>query len=104
VLDNVFLEPFPHKDSHRLMTIEIHDTDRSDPGGRGGFTTSEFSDYAEQSRVFDGVSDDSNADPLYTSNEGTEGFINRALGHCPFVITARHTARSGCPGRRTLRQ
>ncbi len=74
VIDHVLLEPFPYKDANRLMTIEIHDTDQSDPGGRGGFTTPEFLDYAEQSHVFDGVIGDSNADVLYTTSEGTERF------------------------------
>ena len=74
VIDHVLLEPFPYKDANRLMTIEIHDTDQSDPGGRGGFTTPEFLDYAEQSHVFDGVIGDSNADMLYTTKEGTERF------------------------------
>jgi putative ABC transport system permease protein len=74
VIDHVLLEPFPYKDANRLMTIEIHDTEQSDPGGRGGFTTPEFLDYAEQSHVFDGVIGDSNADVLYTTKEGTERF------------------------------
>ncbi len=74
VIDNVLLEPFPYQDSNRLMTIEVHDTDQSDPGGRGSFTTPEFLDYAEQSRVFDGMIGDSNSDVLYTTNEGTERF------------------------------
>src|SRR5690348_1980167 len=33
VIDNVLLEPFPYADSHRLVTLEIHDSTRSDPGG-----------------------------------------------------------------------
>ena len=74
VIDHVLLEPFPYKDSNRLMAIEIHDSDRSDPGGRGGFTTPEFLDYAQQNHVFEGAIGDSNADVLYTTAEGTERF------------------------------
>jgi putative ABC transport system permease protein len=74
VIDHVLLEPFPYKDSNRLMTIEIHDTDQGDPGGRGGFTTPEFLDYAQQNHVFEGAIGDSNADVLYTTAEGTERF------------------------------
>jgi putative ABC transport system permease protein len=74
VIDNVLLEPFPYKDSRRLMNIEIHDTDRSEPGGREGFTTPEFLDYAQQNHVFQGVIGDSNEDVLYTTPEGTERF------------------------------
>ncbi|MFY9804289.1 MAG: ABC transporter permease [Candidatus Acidiferrales bacterium] len=74
VIDNVLLEPFPYKDAHRLMTIEIHDTDQSEPGGRGGFTTPEFLDYIEENHVFEGAIGDSNADVLYTTAQGTERF------------------------------
>ena len=66
VIDHVLLEPFPYKDSNRLMAIEIHDSDRSDSGGRGGFTTPEFLDYAQQNHVFEGPIGDSNADVLRT--------------------------------------
>ena len=31
VIDNVLLEPFPYKGAHRLVSIEIHDTDDSNP-------------------------------------------------------------------------
>jgi putative ABC transport system permease protein len=74
VIDHVLLEPFPYKDSNRLVAIEIHDTDQSDPGGRGGFTTPEFLDYAQQNHVFEGAIGDSSADVLYTTAEGTERF------------------------------
>jgi putative ABC transport system permease protein len=74
VIDHVLLEPFPYKESNRLMTIEIHDTGQSDPGGRGGFTTPEFLDYAQRNHVFEGAIGDSNADVLYTTAEGTERF------------------------------
>ena len=36
------LEPFPYANSHRLVTIEIHDSTRSDSGGRSVFRVAEF--------------------------------------------------------------
>ncbi|MGA9485251.1 MAG: ABC transporter permease [Candidatus Acidiferrales bacterium] len=74
VIDHVLLEPFPYKNANRLMTIEIHDTDRSEPGGRDGFTTPEFLDYAQRNHSFDGVIGNTNTDVLYTTAEGTERF------------------------------
>ena len=74
VIHNVLVAPFPYADSPRLMAIQIHDTERSEPGGRGGFVGPEFLDYAEQNHVFDGVIGSANQDVLYTTGEGTERF------------------------------
>ena len=74
VIHNVLVAPFPYADSQRLMSIQIHDTGRSEPGGRGGFVGPEFLDYTEQNHVFDGVVGSANQDVLYTSGEGTERF------------------------------
>ena len=74
VIDNVLLDPFPYPDSKHFMSVQIHDTDQSDPGGRGGFLAPEFLDYAEQNKVFDGVIGNDRQDVLYTSGEGTERF------------------------------
>jgi len=74
VIYNVLIEPFPYADSQRLMTVIVHDTERSEPGGRTGFAGPELLDYTEQNRVFDGVIASSDQDVLYTSGEGTERF------------------------------
>jgi len=37
VIDNILLEPFPYPAAQRLMSLVIHDTDQSNPGGRGAF-------------------------------------------------------------------
>ena len=74
VIHNVLIAPFPYADSPRLMTIEVHDTARSEPGGRGAFVGPELLDYAEQNHVFDAVIASANQDVLYTSGEGTERF------------------------------
>jgi len=74
VIHNVLVEPFPYTDSPRLMTVQIHDTERSEPGGRPVFSSPEFLDYVEQNHVFDRVVASQPQDVLYTSGEGTERF------------------------------
>jgi putative ABC transport system permease protein len=74
VIDNVLLEPFPYKNGGRLMSVEVHDTDDSNPGGRSFYASGEFLDYADQNHVFDGVIGMNGEDILYTTGEGTERF------------------------------
>jgi predicted permease len=74
VIHNVLMQPFPYADSPRLMTVQVHDTERSQPGGRAGFVGPEFLDYAEQNHVFDAVIGSADRDVLYTTGEGTERF------------------------------
>src|SRR5262249_38805606 len=74
VIENVLMEPFPYPDSQRLMTIQVHDLDRSQPGGRGAFSGPEYTDIVEQNHVFDRAIGMSPVDVLYTTGEGTERF------------------------------
>jgi putative ABC transport system permease protein len=74
VIHNVLVDPFPYTDAQRLMTVQIHDTERQDPGGRPVFTGRELTDYVEQNHVFDRVIASNNTDVLYTTGEGTERF------------------------------
>src|SRR3989454_4756742 len=74
VIDNILVEPFPYPDAQRFMSVQIHDTERSEPGGREGFTGPEALDYVEQNPVFARVIANDNADVLYRSGEGTERF------------------------------
>ena len=67
VLDNVLMEPFPYPDASRFMTLQIHDTEQSQPGGRGGFNGPEYLEYAGQNHVFDRVIASANTDVLYRS-------------------------------------
>jgi len=90
VIYNVLIEPFPYADSQRLMTVIVHDTERSEPGGRTGFAGPELLDYTEQNRVFDGVIASSDQDVLYTSGEGTERFEG-------FLVTPGTFEFSECP-------
>jgi putative ABC transport system permease protein len=72
ILENILMEPFPYPDADRFMSIQIHDTERNEPGGRAGFTGPEFLDYVEQNHVFDRVIANDNQDVLYRSSEGTQ--------------------------------
>src|SRR5437870_10678391 len=68
------MEPFPYPDADRLMSLQIHDTERNEPGGRAGFQGPEFLDYVEQNHAFDRVIANDNEDVLYRSGGGTERF------------------------------
>jgi putative ABC transport system permease protein len=74
VIDNVLMEPFPYTDATRLMSVEIHDTERNEDGGRAVFSGPEYLDYVEQNHVFDRVIANDGEDILYTSGQGTERF------------------------------
>ncbi len=80
VIDNVLLDPFPYKDSRRMVQFEIHDSSRSGPGGRGGLLIPEFLDYQAQNRVFDRMIASNNLDVLYTNGDGTERFNGQECG------------------------
>lgn len=79
VIDNILMNPFPYTDPSRLMTVQIHDTERNEPGGRPAYSGPEFLDYAEQNRVFDRVMASAGEDILYRSGEGTERFSGSIL-------------------------
>src|SRR6267378_15618 len=72
VIDNVLLEPFPYKDAGRMVFLRIHDTARSQEGGRQAYTSNEFLEFAEQNQVFDGVIAASEDPVLYKQKEGVE--------------------------------
>src|SRR5947207_13886138 len=42
VIDNILMEPFPYPDAQRFMSVQIHDAERTEPGGRAGFSGPEF--------------------------------------------------------------
>jgi putative ABC transport system permease protein len=72
VMENILMEPFPYPDAQRFYSIQIHDTERNEPGGRGGFSGPEFLDYVEQNHVFDRVIANDGLDVLYRNGEGTQ--------------------------------
>jgi putative ABC transport system permease protein len=74
VIHNILMEPFPYRDANRLVSVEIHDTEGNEPGGRASFLGPEFLDYAAQNSSFDGVVGNDNFDILYTRKEGAENY------------------------------
>ena len=74
VIENVLMEPFPYTDPARLVSVQIHDTEQNQPGGRAGFSGPEFLDYVAQNHVFDRVIANDGMDILFRSGEGTERF------------------------------
>src|SRR5580700_10106657 len=72
VLENILMEPFPYPDAQRFMSIDIHDTERNEQGGRGGFSGPEFLDYVEKNHSFDRAIAADRVDVLYRSSEGTQ--------------------------------
>ena len=74
VIENVLMEPFPYREAGRLVSVQIHDLERNEPGGRAGYSGPEFLDYVEQNHVFDCVASNDGQDVLYRSGEGTERF------------------------------
>jgi|HubBroStandDraft_6_1064221.scaffolds.fasta_scaffold00054_36 predicted permease len=72
ILENILMEPFPYPDAQRYMSIQIHDAERAERGGRSGFSGPEFLDYVAQNHVFDRVIGNDNLDVLYRSGEGTQ--------------------------------
>ena len=72
VIENILIAPFPYPDPSRLMSIWIHDTQSNEPGGRAGYSSSEFLDYATQNHVFDRITAASEEEVLYKHGEGTE--------------------------------
>jgi putative ABC transport system permease protein len=74
VIDNVLMEPFPYHDAQRFYSVFIHDTERSERGGRPAFIGPEFLDYAEQNHVFDRAIGNDQTDVLYHAGEGSQRF------------------------------
>lgn len=74
ILENILMEPFPYPDAQRYMSVDIHDTERNEPGGRDVFNGPEYLDYATQNHVFDRVIANDGVDVLYRSGEGTQLF------------------------------
>src|SRR6202158_5941244 len=65
VIENVLMEPFPYTDPGRLVSVQIHDTEQNEPGGRAAYSGPEFLDYVAQNHVFDRVIAHDGLDVLY---------------------------------------
>jgi len=72
VVENVLLEPFPYRQADRIITIQVHDMKRTQPGGRGAYNTPEFVDLRRQTQTLEDSVGVNQMDVLYTTREGTE--------------------------------
>ena len=72
VIDNVLLDPWPYRDADRIVSVQVHDMQRSAPGGRGAYPTPEFLEYVRETTVFEDVVGIGGSDVLYKTPEGTE--------------------------------
>ncbi len=100
VIENVLMEPFPYTDASRLVSVQIHDTERNEPGGRAGYSGPEFLDYIAQNHVFDRVIANAGQDVLYRSGEGTERFDGNLItpGTFEFLGMPAFLGRVAQPG------
>src|SRR5436853_5767475 len=75
VIYNVLFDPFPYKESERVVTFQIRQADRaSQPGGRTFFQGPEWLDYKEQNHVYEEIVATSSEDILMTTSDGTLQF------------------------------
>jgi len=72
LVENVLFEPFPYRAADRILSVQVHDLKRSEPGGRGGYSTPEFLELRRQVRTMEDLVGVDNHDVLYTTKEGTE--------------------------------
>ncbi len=72
VIDNVLLEPFPYAGAGRMVFPRIHDTQQPPEDGRQGYTAPEVLEFAENARVFDGITAAAEDLVLYRHGEGIE--------------------------------
>jgi putative ABC transport system permease protein len=76
VIHAVILDPFPYRDPHRLISVNV----RGDRGGNGGYyQIDQFVEIAERNRVFEGVTGSTLSDVTWTG----DGEPRRLRGnHC----------------------
>jgi putative ABC transport system permease protein len=93
VIDGVLIEPFPYRNADRLVTFFIRGANWPKGNRRVRLTVPEFTDFREQTHVFEDVFGFANVDVLYTSHGGTDFFngcwvtgnISSALGMKPLL-------------------
>jgi putative ABC transport system permease protein len=71
IVYSVLIDPFPYKDSSRLVHIYIHDMSQSGPYGRNGYTVKEFFDFKAQNHVFSDMMAANGMDAIFTLNNAT---------------------------------
>src|SRR5437667_6175875 len=55
VIHNTLLDPFPYKDSKRVVVVRIHDLAQGEPGGREAYSKPEFFEIQKQNHVLEAV-------------------------------------------------
>ncbi len=93
VIDGVLIAPFPYRNAERYVTFFIHDVTQPKGSRRLGLSVPEFTDFREQTHLFEDVIGFSGVDILYTSNGGTDFFngcwvtgnISSSLGMKPLL-------------------
>jgi putative ABC transport system permease protein len=72
VIHGVLLNPFPYRDTDRVVTIWVRDEAHQGAATRRIFPISEFLDYQEQNRVFEEVIASGTDEVVYDSKSGPE--------------------------------
>ena len=112
VLYAVVLDPFPYKDVANLTSVRV--SNPAQRGGRTGYSTDQFLEFAERSTIFEGVIASTISDVLWTGNgdpqrlRGNHGTFNTfdvmgvppLLGRTPTAADA--SAGRGAGGRARL--
>lgn len=89
----ILIAPFPYRNPERFVTFFIHDVTLPKDDRRLGLSVPEFTDFQEQTHVFEEVFGFDRINLLYTNNGGTElfagcfvtGNISSALGMKPLL-------------------
>src|SRR5260370_24378423 len=85
VIENVLMEPFPYPDAQRFMSVQIHDAELSQPGGRGGISGPELLGYLGQKHGFILVIANVNTAVLYRAGRGTQRVDGYSLTAATFM-------------------
>jgi putative ABC transport system permease protein len=72
VVENVLFEPFPYREAEHILSVQVHDLQRQQPGGRGAYITPEFLELRRQTHTMEEMVGINTTDVLYTTREGTE--------------------------------
>ena len=103
VLYAVVLDPFPYKDVANLTSVRV--SNPAQRGGRTGYSTDQFLEFAERSTIFEGVIASTISDVLWTGNgdpqrlRGNHGTFNTfdVMGVAP-ILGRTPTAADARPG------
>jgi putative ABC transport system permease protein len=74
VIQNTLLDPFPYRDSKRIVVVRIHDLAQNDPGGRQEYSKPEFFEIQRQNHVFEDVVGEAGTRKMYSGADGSETF------------------------------